>query len=464
MFQSAILGERWGLGQTKFMGKFLKRIRAIAKLPEMRTSWYFLALALGQIVAGWIWAPGIVALVLTLLDAGFFGLLVYVSFNIARTNFALKLEKNQNAGIVSGFSEGTIAYDQNFRVWSMNPAAEVICGVRKEEVIGQAVTPEWGANERFKILTQIMFPSLAPIVTKKSVATYPQVVEVSFTEPRELHLEITTNQIFDETGKLLGFLKVIRDRSREVELLKVKTEFISVAAHQLRTPITQIKWAAETFVKGDLGKLSGEQEPIIKQVSKTADKLIEMVDDFLNLAKIEEGKFGYEFEKSDLISLIQEVLEYFESLAKERNVRLIFYKPEQTPPPLLMDRRRIMLVLQNLVENAIRYNVKNGEVRVRADWLKDKPYVQVSVEDTGLGIPEKDLPRIFSKFFRSENVMRVETEGSGLGLFIVKNIVKRHGGDIWVKSVEKRGTTFTFVLPTDESLIPQAEIPARESL
>jgi len=446
------------------MGKLIKRFRVIAKLPEMRLSWYFLTLAAIQIVAGWIWSPGIVALVITAFDLAFLAMLVVVTVGMARTNFALKLEKNQNAGIIAGFSEGIIAYDQNFTILSMNQAAEAICGIRREEVVGRSVTPEWGANERFRILTQIMFPSLAPVVTRKSVATYPQVVEVSFTEPRELHMEITTNQIFDEARQLLGFLKVIRDRSREVELLRVKTEFVTVAAHQLRTPITELKWSLETLIKGDLGKLTDEQQQTASQAYKTAEHLIAMVDDFIDLAKIEEGKFGYEFEKSDLISLVQEVLEQHESMAKDYSVRLIFYKPEEALPLLLMDRRRIMLVLQNLIENAIKYNVKNGEVRVRVNWLKDKPYVEVSVEDTGVGIPAKDLPHIFSKFFRGENVRRIETGGSGLGLYISRNIIKRHGGDIWVKSAEKRGSTFSFVLPTDESLIPPVEMPAQEAL
>ncbi|MBI1974756.1 MAG: HAMP domain-containing histidine kinase, partial [Parcubacteria group bacterium] len=292
---------------------------------------------------------------------------------------------------------------------------------------------------------------------------YPHVVEVSFIEPREMHLEVTTNQTFDEGGNLLGFLKVIRDTSREVDLLRVKSEFITVAAHQLRTPLSGIKWAFEALMKGDLGKTTEEQVKTADQALKTVQRLISIVDDFLDLAKIEEGKFGYEFEKADLTTLILTALEQYEELAKEKSVHLVFYRPETPLPPLLMDPRRIRLVLQNLITNAITYNVKNGEVRVRLEWLTDRPYVQISVEDTGLGIPEKDQARLFTKFFRSDNVLRVEVGGSGLGLYISRNIVKRHGGDIWVKSIEKRGTTVTFLLPTDESLIPQVEIPTQET-
>lgn len=441
---------------------FLKKLSLYARLPEMRIAWYFFLLTVMQVIAAWIWLPKIAVFTLLILDWLFFVTIAWAAIQLARTTFALKLEKNQNTAIIAGFSEGIIAYDPDFRIWSLNRAAEVICGIRKEEVVGQRITPEWGANPRLQVLTQVLFPSLAPVVTKKTAATYPQVVEISFHEPRELHLEITTNQMFDESGKLLGFLKVIRDRSREMQLLRTKTEFITVAAHQLRTPISGIKWALESILKEEFGALSGEQKAPLAEALRTTEKLVRLIDDLLDVAKIEEGKFGYEFEKSDLISLIQEILEQVEPFAKEKGVKLIFYRPETAVPPLFMDRRRVGLVVQNLLDNAIKYNVKNGEARVRVELLKDKPYVQVSVEDTGVGIAEKDFPRIFSKFFRAENVIRLDPEGSGLGLYISRNIVKRHGGEIWVKAVEKRGATFTFVLPTEENLIPPVEVPAPE--
>jgi signal transduction histidine kinase len=443
---------------------FRQKLIAYAKLPEMRIAWYFLIVCLIQIISFLLWPPFIFALILATSLLLFFVAIAWTAVHLARTNFALQLEKNQNAAIIAGFSEGIIAYDKDFRIWSINHAAEIICGIRKEEVIDQKVTPEWGSNPRFQIITQILFPSLAAVITKKTVATYPQVIGISFSQPREIHLEITTNQIFDDKGKLLGFLKVIRDRSREVELLKMKTEFITVAAHQLRTPLSGVKWALESLQKGDYGTLEQPQENLLKETLRMTEKLVKLIDDLLDVARLEEGKFGYEFEKSDILTLIQEILEQVEQLANERGIRLAFFKPETPLPPILMDKRRIGLVLQNLLNNAIKYNVKNGEVRVKVELLKDRPYVQISIEDTGVGIPEKDLPRIFSKFFRSENIMQLETEGSGLGLYIARNIVKRHGGEIWFKSVEKRGSTFYFVLPTDESLIPPVEVVAQETI
>lgn len=441
----------------------LKKLALYAKLKEMRGAWVFFALAIVYGIA--LWAGGLstlLAVILTLSLAVFLFYLAWVGIRMAKTNFSLKIEKNQNAAIVAGFSEGVIAYDQSFRVISMNQAAEVVTGVRKDELIGQAIAPEWAADPRYKILAQVIFPSLAPIVIKKTLGGYPQRVDITITDPRELRLEIATNQIFDETGRLIGFIKVVRDRSREIELMRSKSEFITVAAHQMRTPLSGIRWALDGLQKGDFGELGADQKTATSQTLASVEKLIKLIDDLLNIAKIEEGKFGYIMTKGELVPLAQDVLETLAAFAEERSVRLILYPPEETIPQLLFDKQKLQTALHNIVENGIRYNVKNGEVRVSFTLLKDNPYVQISVKDTGIGIPEKELNKLFTKFFRGENAIRAETEGSGLGLYISRNIILRHGGDITVKSVEKRGTTFNILLPTDESLVPPTETPAGE--
>lgn len=443
--------------------KTSEKLKAYARLPEMVPAWYFLILVIFQIALAWFFTPKIFVLILFAFDLVFFLIIFGSAVRAARANFASRLEKNQLQSILASIGQGIIAYDQEFRVWLLNQAAEGILGLRKEELLGKVLTPERGSDPRYQIVTQILFPSLAPVVTKRSL-TYPEVTEISLSQPRELYLETTTTQIFDETGKPLGFLKVIRDRSREVQLLKSKAEFITVAAHQLRTPLSGIKWALEELSKGNLGEISAEQKTTLEDSLSATARLVKLTDDLLDVAKIEEGKFGYQFERVDIIAFIQEMLGQMEALAKEKSVRLSFYRPEETLPPLMVDRQRLSLVFQNLVENAIQYNLEKGEVRVRLELLKDRPYVQVAIEDTGIGIPEKDFPRIFSKFFRGENILRLAPEGSGLGLYIARNVIKRHGGEIWFKSVEKRGTTFYFALPTDESLIPQVEVATPESI
>jgi signal transduction histidine kinase len=442
----------------------MNRLILYLKLRELSSAWVFFFFALAYLFVFWRMLPAWIAAMLSASVVGFFSYLVAAGIKAAKTNFALKIEKNQNAAIIAGFSEGVIAYDQSFRVISMNQAAEIITGIRKEEVLGNIIGPEWAANPRFKVLTQIMFPSLAPTVLKKSLGDYPQRVEITITEPHEMHLELTTNKIFDESGMPIGFIRVVRDRSREIALMRSKSEFISVAAHQMRTPLSGIRWALESLAGGAAGALNEEQKAIVTQTLTTTERLMKLIEDLLNVAKIEEGKFGYVLERNDLVALIRSVLETLEETAASRSVRLILYPPQQEIPPLLLDRQKMAIALQNIISNGIIYNVKNGEVRVRIELLKDKPYVAVTIEDTGIGMSQKEIEKLFTKFFRGETAMKMETGGSGLGLYIARNIILRHGGDITVRSIEKRGTTVTVFLPTEESLVPPTEIAVGELL
>ncbi|MBI5079083.1 ATP-binding protein, partial [Candidatus Wolfebacteria bacterium] len=137
-------------------------------------------------------------------------------------------------------------------------------------------------------------------------------------------------------------------------------------------------------------------------------------------------------------------------------------RPDESSIMVSIDPQKLGMVLWNLLDNAIRYNVKNGEVIVGVERLKDKPYLQIRVKDTGVGIPPDQINRLFVKFFRSENVVKFVPDGSGLGLYIAKNIIRRHGGEIWAESQINRGTTFNFTVPTDSRLIPSKEIVYEE--
>ena len=149
-------------------------------------------------------------------------------------------------------------------------------------------------------------------------------------------------------------------------------------------------------------------------------------------------------------------------LAQKHNIKLYFNKPKESIPLITVDQEKIGLALQNLITNAIKYNVQNGEVVVGIAKIPDKPFVLISVKDTGIGIPPEDLHRLFNKFFRAGNVLKFEPEGLGLGLYIAKNVVQRHGGKIWAESELNRGSTFYFTLPTDENLIPSKELILEE--
>ena len=222
----------------------------------------------------------------------------------------------------------------------------------------------------------------------------------------------------------------------------------------MRTPLSGLSWILEILANKEIGSLTLEQEKLIDDGRKAMKESLKTVEDLLNVAQIEEGRFGFQFSMTNIEKIIEDVLTKFEPVAKMDDVKLIFHRPEFGLNPFVMDPLRIKLVLEILVDNAIKYNVKNGDVRIRIDPFESKPFVLISVEDTGLGISREDLPRLFTKFFRSKAALKGQTSGIGLGLYLAKNIIDRHGGKIWAKSAIDRGSIFTFSLPIDSDYIP----------
>ena len=246
------------------------------------------------------------------------------------------------------------------------------------------------------------------------------------------------------------------NRKRFEMISHLKSEFISIAAHQLRTPLTAIKWAIDTVKKGDLGPITEGQKDMLQKGSESNDRIIILVGDLLNTAKIEEGKFGYTFVESDIAEIIADSIATNALLAKERTVTVSF-KQEPNLLKVKLDKEKIKLALDNLLGNAIKYSKPNGQVTVSVTRHKEH-FLEVSVTDQGIGIPKSSMDRIFTKFFRGENAVKQQTEGSGLGLFIAKNIIMNHGGEIAMESEENVGSTFHFTIPLEEGMLPKKEL------
>ena len=389
----------------------------------------------------------------------FLGLVLWLITSILAINLIdissrLQLERTQINAMIRSIDDPAIAYSQNFEVILANPALEKLTNLKKEELIGKIITPEMANNQKFSLLVKIIFPSLAPAVLEQQLDTYPQKVKVKFFEPQELTLEIVTTKVIDEKGKVYGFLKVIHNLTREENLRKIQSDFITIAAHQLRTPLSGLNWILDVLSQNETGPLNETQKDLLEKAKAALSESIETVEDLLNAAQIEEGKFGFEFSLNDLEKIIETTLAKFKPIAEKNNIKLIFYRLKPPLNPIVIDPLRIKLVMEILIDNAIKYNVLNGEVRIKLEVLKDRPFVMVSVEDTGIGISEEEKEKVFTKFFRSQKVVKKETLGTGLGLYLAKNIIERHGGKIWFKSEENRGTTFYFTLPLDPSFIP----------
>ncbi len=244
----------------------------------------------------------------------------------------------------------------------------------------------------------------------------------------------------------------VNRRLKEVD--QMKTEFISVASHQMRTPLSGVKWVLRMILDGDLGDLNPQQREMLLKGYETNERMILLINDLLNVSRIEEGRFQYRFSHSSLEDVAQKIYEDLEPTTKKTNVHLVYEKPEQSLPKANIDPDKIRLAIQNLVDNAIKYTPPDGTVTIRV--YEEHGQLICSVSDTGVGIPADQQGRIFSKFFRADNVIRMQTDGSGLGLFIAKNIVENHRGSIWFESAEGKGTTFYFSLPLRSDTISES--------
>jgi len=438
---------------------FWEKFVLYARLPEMRLFWLFLPFLIALLVINIFYLPQFwifLSLVIFIILAA---IILVNSLRLSRSNLEIKIERNELGSIISNLWDGIIAYDPNFKILIFNRAAEQIFNLQASEVVSRSFSPEQVKEPRFKALSQIIFPSLAPMVLRQSEpGIYPQIVDISLDEPKA-EFRVATDKIIDPNGRLLGFVKLVHDRTREVELLRSKTEFIAIASHQLRTPLTAIHWALESLAKENF---TGNQKELVDNALAIAVKLTKTVNDLLDISKIEEGKFGYQFENIDLVGFIEKIVSEVKDFTKQFKVKVYFQKPAEPSIFLTADPQKLSIVVSNLIDNAIRYNVENGEVIISIERMKDKPYVKVIVKDTGVGIPAEQINKLFTRFFRAENVAKFATEGSGLGLYISKNIVLRHGGEIWAESEINRGSTFYFTLPTDDKLIPSREIASGE--
>ncbi len=253
-----------------------------------------------------------------------------------------------------------------------------------------------------------------------------------------------TSEVSSFADAFIGYAdSVERVHEQDIELSRVKSDFISTAAHQLRTPLTGIRWAMEAL---DQTAVNEDQKVLIKSAVDKSHELVNIVGTLLDISSIEAGKYKYKMEAIDIDALLSEVAQDFSPSATTRHITL-YYGHSGTPLPKgRADRERIKWVLNNLVENAIRYTPANGSVRITTEAAMGRIFIRV--HDTGIGIPAKDRENIFERFYRTDNAIAKESNGNGLGLYIARTIAKDHGGDLDFESnKDGPGTTFSLTLP-----------------
>lgn len=226
---------------------------------------------------------------------------------------------------------------------------------------------------------------------------------------------------------------------------RMKTDFVSVATHQLRTPLSAIRWTLSMLLKGDLGTLNDEQRVFIMKTYESNNRMITLLGDMLLSDRIDSGKLPPSKIPVSLPDLIDNLLLEMRPIAAKKQIAIEFPQSGASMTSVYFDPHHMRAVFQNLLENAVKYSKSGGVVAITL--AQDKERTTITIADHGIGIPPDQQKDVFTRFFRARNAIKVETDGSGLGLFIVKNIIERGGGTISFESIENEGTTFRIELP-----------------
>jgi signal transduction histidine kinase len=268
----------------------------------------------------------------------------------------------------------------------------------------------------------------------------------------------------EELQQMSNKLAEANDELRKLD--NAKSEFISIASHQLRTPLTAIKGFVSLLLEGSYGKLDRKQEDVLNKVYLSNNRLIVLVEDLLNISRIESGRMEFRFEMCQVEDICREVMDDFIVKAKEHKLSLEYKKQAESLPKIMIDGGKIREVISNIIDNAIKYTPKGG-VTIKTEKVSGggqkisstEGAVRVIVSDTGIGIPKTELPYLFTKFSRGKDIKRLNAVGTGLGLYVGKSMIEANGGEIWAESDgQDKGSRFIIELPIGEN---KAEVEKR---
>ena len=351
--------------------------------------------------------------------------------------------KAKGESVLESMADGVVVTGKDRNIILMNTAGKKLLGWTDEELLGKKWPEivEAVDGRSVKIPVDAM-PSYQVVATGKVVSTGTQ-EEIHFTKKNRERIPVAiTASPVRVRGASRGVVVVFRDIAREKEIEKIHSDFISVASHQLRTPLTGIQWVIERLVKTE--EFTEKGKAYLADIHDTMRRLSRLVDDLLNVSRIEGGNISIIVEPFDVIALIGEYIREIRSLADEKRLILTFDKrPESLH--VESDRNMVRNIIQSIVSNAVYYTSAGGSVDIVVE-KKEKTFL-IRVSDTGIGIPKNEQGSIFTKFTRGTNAKLIKTDGTGLGLYIANEAARFLGGSVRFESEENRGTVFYVELP-----------------
>ncbi|MFA6414869.1 MAG: ATP-binding protein [Candidatus Paceibacterota bacterium] len=356
---------------------------------------------------------------------------------------SLEMARAKEEAILLSIGDGLLATDEKGNIIFINKTAEHLLGKKSKDVVGKnfaAVIPL--EDEKGVTIPLEKHPVNMVLVAGVTTAALPAVYYKRKDKKRSPLSIMATPVILDR--KVIGTIKVFRDITYEREIDKAKTEFVSLASHQLRTPLSTVNWYAEMLLAGDVGALNEKQQKYLDEVYRSNQRMVELVNALLDVASLELGTFIIDPEPTDICALSENVIDEQRPQIMTRKLQFSFSCAKNISL-MQADPKLLRMVIQNILSNAVKYTAEGGTIDLTIT-LADKKNVLLKLSDTGYGIPKNQQNRIFTKLFRADNVRDKDTDGTGLGLYIVKSIVENSGGNVRFVSSEK-GTTFYVSLP-----------------
>lgn len=335
-------------------------------------------------------------------------------------------EKEQLSSILTSMTDSVITFNRDKTILVSNPPAERL--LQKWFVENGLDSSKPIPDELYQMLDHVL--------------SFEDQLDEEF-EMGKSYYSITISPLYSRDS-IRGAVAVIRDKTEETKLEKLKSDFIANVSHELRTPIAMLQGYSEAIIDG---VVTTEEERIdmIRVIYDESQRMSRLVTDLLDLARMESGHMSLYKEDVPLVAVIERMTHKFDQTAKEKHVHLRIETDFSDKTLISIDEDRIEQVLTNLIDNAIRHTPADGSVTV--SMVNEQNYAKIQIKDTGQGIPQDDLPYVFERFYKADKARTRSKGGTGLGLAITKNIVEAHNGRISVDSVEQQGTIFTFYLP-----------------
>ena len=346
-----------------------------------------------------------------------------------------ELKKFQLA--VENASDLIMITDASGRVLFANYAAETMTGYSLGEIIGRTPTL-WGDETAEEFYSEALVKIRESKMPFRAEAVHLRKNGEKFIG--ELHI----SPVLSEDREVIFFVGIIRDITEAKEIDRAKSEFISMASHQLRTPLTSIGLSAELLIRGVANQLDNKHQNYLKEIHNSTRRMAELISALLNVSRIEMGTFAVKLEFLEIVSLVDRIIYELGAQISSKKIRLVkTYGVEACE--VNFDPNIFRIVFENIVTNAIRYTPEEGEITIGLE--KSSSRIILSVKDTGCGIPGEEKEKIFSKSYRSETAKKISSDGTGLGLYIARSVAQKVGADIWLESEEGQGATFYFSIP-----------------